>query len=126
MVVQQKVCISRVECYMHSRLSRCSTARVGGPDPWYNRGVTLRGEGGGLVSHFHSLRKRRLLVKLSGLVKSVTKMVTECCKKDKSCFICSTRIKGLLVKYEKCGTLSMQLILAKLCENKLQPAQSSK
>ena len=45
--------------------------------------------------------------KLSGLVKSVTKMVTGCCKSDKSCHIYSIRLKGLLIKYEEYDNLSI-------------------
>ena len=48
--------------------------------------------------------RMRSLVKLSGLVNNVTKMVTGCCKDDKSCYICSV---SKIVKYEKYGTLSM-------------------
>ena len=36
------------------------------------------------------LRMRRLLVKLSGLVMSVTKMMIGFCENDKSCYICRT------------------------------------
>ena len=45
-----------------------------------------------------------------GGLKSVTNIVTECCKNDKSYFICIIRLKGLLVKYEKYWTLSMYLV----------------
>ena len=49
-------------------------------------------------------------VKLSGLVKSVTKMLTGCWKNNKSWNICSSiRLRGLFVKYEKYVTLSMNL-----------------
>ena len=50
---------------------------------------------------------RRSLVKLSGVIKSVTAMVTGCLKTNYSCHICSMRLKGVfsLVKYEKYGTL---------------------
>ena len=39
-------------------------------------------------------------VKLSGLVKSVTKMVTGCYKNDQSCYICIIGLKGFLVQFE--------------------------
>ena len=48
---------------------------------------------------------RRSLVKLSSFVKAVTKNGDSVSKYDKSCRICSMILKGLLVKYDKYGTL---------------------
>ena len=50
---------------------------------------------------------RESLVKLSGLLNYVAKMVTGCLKNNKICYICSIKLKGLLVRYEKYGTLSI-------------------
>ena len=47
------------------------------------------------------LRMRRSLVKSSGLVNSVTKVEAGCCVNNKSCYIYSIRLNGLLVKYEQ-------------------------
>ena len=66
---------------------------------------------------FKELRMRRALVKLWGLLKPVTKMVTGCCKSDKSCYICSLGLKTVLVKYEKCGTPSILEIPSCLEQN---------
>ena len=39
-------------------------------------------------------------------------MVTGCCKNNKSCYICTIKLRGVLVKYEKYGTL---YFLIKFC-----------
>ena len=52
---------------------------------------------------------RRSLVKLSGVVNDVSKMLTECLRVTKSCYACIIRLKRHLVKYEKYGTLSIYL-----------------
>ena len=44
-----------------------------------------------------------------GLVKLVTKKVTVCCTSHKNCYIGSIKLKGLLVEYEKYGTLSIHI-----------------
>ena len=56
---------------------------------------------------FKDLRMRRSLVKLSGLVKSVAKMETRCLRATKSAIFAVYKSKGLFVKYEKYGTLSL-------------------
>ena len=65
-----------------------------------------------------NFRMRRLLVKLSELAKSVPKMVTGCCKNDKSCYICNIRPKRLLVKYEKFGTLWIYFVCSRQKEGR--------
>ena len=53
---------------------------------------------------------RRLLGKSLGLVNYVTKMATGCCKSNKSCYNFSIKLKGVLVKYVKYGTLFLCII----------------
>ena len=51
-----------------------------------------------------------LLVKLSGLVKAVTKMETGCLRMIKLPYLHFMRLKGVIVKHEKYGTLSLNLV----------------
>ena len=50
---------------------------------------------------------KRSIVKLLGLVKSVTKMVTGCLRTTKVPIFVAKDLKGLLAKYEKCKTVSL-------------------
>ena len=52
---------------------------------------------------FTKVENEKIISHLSGLVKSVTKTETGCL----NCHICSMRFKGVLVKNEKYGTLSI-------------------
>ena len=48
---------------------------------------------------------KRSIVKLLGIVKSVTKMVTGCLRTTKVPIFVAKDLKGLLSKYEKYGTI---------------------
>ena len=97
-------------CYCYSNNTRSSFLQSAKRLIWSKRISITRGHVSSLI--FKNKKWLILLshfVKLSGWVKSVTKMVPVSCKNKESCYICSIRLKGLSVKYEKYGTLSFYL-----------------
>ena len=97
---------------IYSRLSRCSTARGSSTRLFCVGHTKVKAHKSFFplkVRNKESLRMRRSLVKLSGVIKSVTAIVTGCLKTDKSCHICSMRLKGVfsLVKYNSCPVLGI-------------------